>query len=120
MSSVETGQMSAVETGQAPGWSWLLQAAMDQKVRKKPVSFSVFELVTRCFVCQGRRSVSPSIDFYNNFSPSSSATRPPHTSIGLLKSRQNPSVQALFGELSTLPCQTHDKLHLAIAIATGA
>ena len=38
--------------------------------------------------------------FFNNFSHPSSATRPPNHSIGLLKSRQNPSVQALFGELT--------------------
>ena len=58
----------------------------------------MFELATPYSVREGRRSVSPSIDFYNNFSPSSSAGAPPGASIGLLKSRQNPSVQALFGE----------------------
>ena len=42
--------------------------------------------------------MSPSIDFYNNFSHPSSANAPRVASIGLLKSRQNPSVQALFGE----------------------
>ena len=38
-------------------------------------------------VRKGRRSASPSINFYNNFSH-----------IGLLKIRQKPSVQTLFGE----------------------
>ena len=66
MSSVETGQMSAVETGQmtAAETSVLSQ----QKTVKKHRVF-VFELATRCFVRERRRSVSPSIDFYNNFSP---------------------------------------------------
>ena len=65
---------------------------------QKALSFCVFELATPYSVREGRRSVSPSIDFYNNFSHPSSAQSPPRASIGLLKIRQNPSVQALFGE----------------------
>ena len=118
MSSVETGQMSAVETGQmtaaetsvlsqqktsvlsqqCPGW--LLQAAGSDgpKSYQKALSFCVFELATPYSVREGRRSVSPSIDFYKNFSLPSSGGSPPDASTGLLKIRQNPLEQALFGE----------------------
>ena len=57
----------------APGCSWLLQAGMDQKVVKKHRVVCVFEIATPYSVREGRRSVSPSIDFYNNFSHPSSA-----------------------------------------------
>ena len=63
------------------------------------LSFCVFELATPYSVREGRRSVSPTIECYVKFSLPSSAQSPPIPSIGLLKSRQNPSVQALFGEL---------------------
>ena len=66
---------------------------------QKALSFCVFELATPYSAAEGRRSVSSSIDFCNNFSHPSSANLPPAHPIGLLKSRQNPSVQALFGEL---------------------
>ena len=69
-----------------------------QKALSFCVPEGVFELATPYSVREGRRSVSSSIDFYNNFLHSSSANTPPLTSIGLLKIRQNPSVQALFGE----------------------
>ena len=72
--------------------------AAQYKSCQKPLSFSVFELATTLLVRERRRSVSPSIDFYNNFSHPSSAGTPPTDPIGLLKIRQNPSVQALFGE----------------------
>ena len=120
MPSVETGQMSAVETGQMTAAETsvlsqqktsflseqcprlLLAAASGHgpKSCQEPVSFCVFELATPYSVREGRRSMSPSIDFYNNFSHPSSEDSPPPPSIGLLKSRQNPSVQALFGELA--------------------
>ena len=106
MSSVETGQMTAAETSvlsqqktsvlsQKCPRLLLAAAGCHGPIRcQKALSFCVFELATRCFVRQGRRSVSPSIDFYKNFSHPSSASTPPRDFIGLLKSRQNPSVQA--------------------------
>ena len=80
--------------------AWLLQAAGSDgpKSGQKALSICVFELATTLLVRERRRSMSSSIDFYNNFSLSSSAGSPPKRFIGLLKSRQNPSVQALFGE----------------------
>ena len=49
--------------------------AAQDKSSQKPTSFCEFELATPYSVREGRRSVSPSIDFYNNL-PSSSASRP--------------------------------------------
>ena len=61
----------------------------------------MFELATPFSVRVGRRSMSPSIDFYNNFSHPSSAGSPQ----SLLKIRQNSSVQALFGETAIRPAR---------------
>ena len=118
MSSVETGQMSAVETGQmtAAETSVLSQqktSVLSQqcprlllaaagcpgpKSDQKALSLYVFELAIPYSFREERRSVSPSINFYNNFSHPSSEDSPRVGFMGLLKSRQNPSVQALFGE----------------------
>ena len=118
MSSLETGQMSAVETGQmtaaetsvlsqektsvlseqCPRLLLAAEGGHGPKSCQKPLSFCVFELATPYSVREGRRSMSPSIDFYNNFSHPSSAQSPPPGFIGLLKIRQNPSEQAPFGE----------------------
>ena len=99
LSQQQTSVLSQQQTSAASGAAWLSWRGLRQKL-SKPLSFCVFELATTLLVREGRRSVSPSIDFYNNFSHPSCAQSPRRASIGLLKIRQNPSVQALFGESS--------------------
>ena len=110
-SSVETGQMSSVETRQmsqqqssvlSQQCPRLLLAAIGghgPKSSQEPLSFYVFELATPYSIREGRRSVSPSIDFYNNFLTSSSAITPPAPSLGLLKIGQNPQCKHCLGNL---------------------
>ena len=68
---------------------------------QKSMSFCSFEFETPYSDRVGRRSVSPSIYFYNNFSPPSSARSPPNPSLGLLKIHQNPfSASTVWGILA--------------------
>ena len=130
----ETDQMTAAETSvlsqqktcvlslQSPRLLLAAAGCHGPKSCQKPHSFCVFELATLYSIREGQRSASPSTDFYNNFSPSSSAGSPPNPSLGLLKMRQSPSVQALFEEQSGakhVPNVVHVFSNLSMTIVWG-
>ena len=117
MSSVETGQMSAVETGQMTA----AETPVLSQQKTSVLSQQCPRLLLAAAGCPGPKVVKkhrafvylssrPPIPFERGegqchqvsiFTTTSrtQAPRPdPRLSAGLLKSRQNPSVQALFGE----------------------
>ena len=106
LSQQKTSALSQQQTSAASEVAWRSWQSPKQKLTKNTIFVSEFELANRYSAAEGRRSVSPSIDFCNNFSHPSSANLPPEASIGLLKSSQNPSLQALFGEHDVIMLNT--------------